>query len=281
MDVMDFGPIPVSRLKEENSAIFAALDQGRRVLVSRRGVVVAAIEPASVRTHTLQLANYALGDRGPEDELTATEIGQGSPSAFIKRAEEGHSCLLTRANKVYGVIGPARSDETLDRVQARERMLSEFERDHPDATPEEFARAGELADVAAAGLNRPALIDVDALFSPGVLDRVSSPDWMQSLPRAALVEPDPRVVVMETSLDAVLLKGLALEHLEQQADAVKVLETAVTKFGHVTDVSVRWKVAQVMVELAHVQAGLSHYEDALKIADEALLRLEDIGSENG
>lgn len=278
MDAMDYGPIPVSRLKEEHSAIFSALDQGRRVLVSRRGVVVAAIEPASLRTHALQLAQYALGERGPEDELTATEIGQGSPSAFIKRAEEGHVSLLTRGNKVYGVLGPARLDETLDQVRTRESMLSEFERNHPEATPEEFARAGELADLAAAGLEVPSLTDVIQPADIHELDRGTAVGWrhMHLSTPPPLREPDVHVALAETSLDAVLLKGLALEHLERPGDAAEVLKSAVIKFGHEPDVNVRWKVAQVMVELAHVHTGLMKFQDALTIADEALSRLEDI-----
>lgn len=281
MDGTDYGPVPVSRLKEENAAIFAALDQGRRVLVSRRGVVVAAIEPASLRTHGLQLATYALSERSPEDELTATEIGQGSPASFVKRAEQGRTCLLTRSNKVYGVLGPARSDETLDQVQARERMLAEFERDHPDATPEEFARAGELADLATTGGEGATLVDVVPSVRIRQLDEANASNWVQSLPHAALHDSNSHVALIETALDAVLLKGLALEHLKRPADAAQVLETAVQKFGRETDASVRRKVAQVMVELAHVQTGLSKYEDALKIADEALVRLEDVELENG
>ena len=89
MSTRDFGAVPVSRLKDEATRIFAALDQGRKVLISRHGLVIAAIAPASVQQHAYALARFAVSDTAGLDEMTATEFSQGSPSGYIRKAEAG------------------------------------------------------------------------------------------------------------------------------------------------------------------------------------------------
>lgn len=145
----DYGPVPVSRLKDESTRIFAALGDGRRVLISRRGQVVAAIEPASIDRHAAELARFALPSEGPMAEITASDLSQGSPSERVRAAESGTPSLLTRNNKVYGVLssvppapaGNARQARLDEWVAAREHALTEFEQSHPDATPAQFAAA--------------------------------------------------------------------------------------------------------------------------------------------
>lgn len=145
----DYGPVPVSRLKDESTRIFAALGDGRRVLISRRGQVVAAIEPASIDRHAAELARFALPSEGPMAEITASDLSQGSPSERVRAAESGTPSLLTRNNKVYGVLssvppapaGNARQARLDEWVAAREHALTEFEPSHPDATPAQFAAA--------------------------------------------------------------------------------------------------------------------------------------------
>jgi HSP20 family protein len=132
----------MSRLKQEANKVFPALREGRRVLLSRHGAVVAAIEPVSLDRHSRELARFALPS---EDEtvlnLTARELMQGSPSDYVRRAEEGYPSLVTRANKVYGVLTSSKPAETLRSIDEREDALAHFERQHPDASAEDFAAA--------------------------------------------------------------------------------------------------------------------------------------------
>ncbi|MEI2777157.1 MAG: hypothetical protein V9G19_14540 [Tetrasphaera sp.] len=146
MSEPDFGPIPVSRLKGESGHIFAALGQGRRVLISRRGQVVAAIDPATVERYPEELARFALPGEQHMDELTASDLSQGSPSEAVRAAaEDGVSSYVTRNSKVYGVLSglPVASPEDAAGytywVDERERAMTSFEADHPDATAEQFA----------------------------------------------------------------------------------------------------------------------------------------------
>lgn len=143
----DYGPVPVSQLKAETGRIFAALSADRRVLISRRGEVVAAIEPASVARFTRELAAFALPGDSPFAELTASDLSQGSPSESVRAAEAGSPAFVTRNNKVYGVLAalpqpPLTAPGTYEAwLAGRERALAAFAAQHPDATPEEFADA--------------------------------------------------------------------------------------------------------------------------------------------
>src|SRR5690349_598439 len=104
MRMSDYGPVPVSRLKEESQRVFGALEAGRRVMVSRYGEVVAVLDPPDVQRDALFLAAYAVGAGFAFGELTATELGQGSPSEYVRRAEIGDPSYLTRGGKVFGVL---------------------------------------------------------------------------------------------------------------------------------------------------------------------------------
>lgn len=143
MSPLDYGPVPVSRLKTEAGAVFQALQEGRRVFISRHGVVVAAIDPVSLNRHVRELARFALPVEDDEalPQLTAREFQQGSLSDYVRRAEEGSPSLVTRANKVYGVLTSPGLIETVESVDEREKALASFERQHPDASAEDFAAA--------------------------------------------------------------------------------------------------------------------------------------------
>lgn len=165
----DYGPVPISRLKGEVAKIFEALEHGRRVLVSRHGEVVAVIQPAatseSKRRYRDELIRFAVSGAKGLSVLTATDFGQGSPSAFIRAAQDGSASLVSRDNRVVGVLTQVTADqpaitESADSVDARERYLAEYERTHPEATAEDFAR--EVANwQPQLGELDPAVNDVD------------------------------------------------------------------------------------------------------------------------
>lgn len=156
---LDYGPIPMSRLKHEANAVYQALQEGRRVLISRHGAVVAAIDPVSLDRHVRELARFALPSEGDElPHLTARELMQGSPSDFVRRAEEGSPSLVTRANKVYGVLTSDVPAENAQSVDKREDALAYFERQHPDASAEDFA--AESARLASAEPSPPLTPDL-------------------------------------------------------------------------------------------------------------------------
>src|SRR5690349_9279210 len=104
MRVNDFGPVPVSQMKSESKRIFDALDAGRRVLISRHGQVVAAIDPPRLAQHEHTLAMFAIADPSGLRELSATTISQQSPALFVREAEQGTPSYVTRDHKVHGVL---------------------------------------------------------------------------------------------------------------------------------------------------------------------------------
>jgi len=132
-----YGPVPVSRMKAESSAIFTALSQGRRVLISRRGQVVATIEPADRGAHGDLLESFALGVDVPA--VSSTDLSQSYIGSFVDRARAGANVLLTKRNVVKVVVTGPPATASAESVDAEEELLAAFERDHPDASPAEFA----------------------------------------------------------------------------------------------------------------------------------------------
>lgn len=146
----DFGPVPVSRLKADAAGIYRALEQGRKVLVSRRGEVVAVVDPAEA-VPTKLLVEYVLPGRRHLGELTATEINQGSPSRAVANASHGVRSYFSKDHRVYGVLREVTADELAEElpsdeeVAARQRRIDDYLRNHPQAG------ASELAALSAAG----------------------------------------------------------------------------------------------------------------------------------
>jgi hypothetical protein len=140
---IDYGPVAVSRLRREIASVSIALDQKRRVLLSRHGQVVAAIEPPSSRFDRLLLDYTTLSrDDRTVPVLTLTQIGRGAPGPFIKDAQDGISTLITSHGRVLGVLTkkpePLSSDGASDRLE----LMKEFAAKNRDASPAEFAKFG-------------------------------------------------------------------------------------------------------------------------------------------
>lgn len=229
----DFGPVAVSRLKEELPQVLEALEQHRRVLVSRHGSVVAAIEPASTVAHGAQLASFALGSSEVR-ELSATQISQGSPAEAVSRAATGEPVLLTKRNKVYGVLGAPIAEDTLESAIRQEAELVAFETTHPDATPEEFAA-----------------------MSAAVVDP-------RPAPSGETAGAD------EVIVDAMLVKGQIQEVAKDLTGAEATFRSTIEKYRGHPDLRVRSKVAQTMVELAKVYSEEGRTEQALGLTDGAV-----------
>lgn len=258
----DFGPVPVSRLKDEAQQVYRALEEGRRVLVSRHGQVVAGIEPASVPRHSHLLASFALG-RPIVSELTATEISQGSPSEAIRRAEEGESILLTRQNKVFGVLGAPTSPETVESAQAQERLLSAFEAANPDATPEDFARASRDASVMVQA----------ALPEPG--HELTSELVESASPLEASITATATAVLV----DAYLVEGRAYGASANLSAAESAFQSGI-RFREYPDFRVQSRVAESMVELAKVYTQKGRTAEAVHWAKDAVNLLKPYAADH-
>jgi antitoxin (DNA-binding transcriptional repressor) of toxin-antitoxin stability system len=169
----DFGPIPVGRFKKEASRIAEALEDGRRVLVSKQGRVVSTIVPAGAADMEMVFAYAVHG--ATEDVLTARVVNQGSPSSYVARAAAGERLLYTKDNKAIGVLQPYDPEGEQQRLETREARLAAYERDHPEATTEEHnafedaldddlaLQAEPVIDVASVGTGQPAPITVDVV----------------------------------------------------------------------------------------------------------------------
>lgn len=138
MPQADYGPVPMSRLKEELSNVRQALRNQRRVTLSRHGVVVAAIEPPAEERHSHLLFAYTTG--GAEvTALTVTDIGRGSPSAPIRKAQSGVGVPFVDRGKVLGVVTGKPALPEADVVEDQAAAMADWVRAHQDATAEEFA----------------------------------------------------------------------------------------------------------------------------------------------
>lgn len=151
-----FGPLPVSRMKPESSLMFDALAEGRPVLISRWGQVVAVIHPSGALSDEL-LAGYVSGDLGELSELTAADINQRSPSRAVALALSGTPHYVTRDHRVYGLlralnVGELATDlPTEEQVVERQSRLDEFLRATPGASLAdviEFSEAMEREQMA-------------------------------------------------------------------------------------------------------------------------------------
>jgi LacI family transcriptional regulator len=147
----ELGPIPVSRLKIEAVSIFAALANGRRVLISRRGRVVAAIDPVgSLALETL--AQFATPGKTDMGELSASDINRRSPSAAIELSLKGVDHYVTRENRLYGVLRAIGTEELSqdhlpeEQVIERQRRIDRFLVETPDAEPEQLIRFTEQVE---------------------------------------------------------------------------------------------------------------------------------------
>lgn len=143
-----FGPIPVSQLKARATSMFDALEQGRPVLISRRGRIEAVIEPPTADLSGA-LSLYAIGG-GPElPEITSSTFNNGATKSLLDDlALQQHPVLVTRDRRVYGTMRPATPVEIQDRGDVSDAELGEalnaelvdFRRRRPDATALEVAQ---------------------------------------------------------------------------------------------------------------------------------------------
>lgn len=241
----DFGPIPASQVKSESNQIFSALEQGRRVLISRYGKVVAVIDPPLAPRDSPMLAAYAV-QGFDEPELTATEIAQGAPSEHIRRAEEGIASLVTRHNKVFGVLLPYSDEPSYSDPDEDELLLVQFEQEHPNATPAEFAT--EVARLTAGdSVGIPAAASVATLrpdLSSAVDDLADTRLWS----------------------DAILIEAVALEQTGQAVRAKRSLDRLIETLDSEDDTFLRRRVYAARVELARLHVSTGDPAAALRLA---------------
>lgn len=264
MTTSDYGPVPMAQFKERTSEVYNALDQGRRVLLSRHGRVIAAIDPASVARHARLLATYAMHDSAVA-ELSPRTIGQGSPARVIRTVQAGAQAVVTRDSKVYGVISMLPVAQTTALGAAREEeQLAAFEREHPDASPEEFAEFSEslTGEGSASSEVSTALRDMSDVY--GV--------WSGTSFAAPYVA---RLVA-----EAMHVKGIALEKTNDHPAAEEALQSAIQSLDRlpIPDADSRAKAAELLVELSKVYVADDRPADAVSVADEAVRRILGLGA---
>jgi len=107
-----FGPVPIGGLKSEVNRIFDALSDSRRVLISRSGVIVAAIDPVvAVDDEVLASYDAQRAQRGVLVDLSAGAIARGSASSWLADVELGEQVYVTKSARVYGVLRAARGTD--------------------------------------------------------------------------------------------------------------------------------------------------------------------------
>jgi|GEM_PF-3866681 hypothetical protein len=107
----DYGPVPISRVKEESDQIYEALAKGRRVLISRRGAIDSVIDPVSDVPDLLTLS-YMVPSMGPVlEQCSATDVGQGNLSERVRYAVDEHPVYFTKDRNLYGILRGIDRDE--------------------------------------------------------------------------------------------------------------------------------------------------------------------------
>lgn len=261
-----FGPIPASQVKKESTRIFDALEQGRRVLISRYGKVVAAIDPASRQRHEHLLAAYAAPGFDTVRELTATEISQDGPAERIRDAENGSAALVTKNHKVYGLLqrfDDASGDGTGTDPDVQEQLLARFEKEHPHATPAEFAAEAERVS------------ELMAEPSPA-----RAP---QSELRFDIIRPQVDVVFVDAEeddtdlrswLEAMAIRGYAHEQSGDLVAARNTFDLAIRRVRDTTDITLRRPLRQMMLRSALLHARDGDTKTALKLTEMVTAELD-------
>lgn len=230
--------VPVSRFKSEMPNVLTALEHQRRVLLSRHGNIVAAIEPPAEKHARLLLdftTRTSLAREVPV--LTMTDIGRGSPSASIRNAENGVQSLLTHRGIVRGVLTSRPEAEPLEVVDQRAAALSAFALTHPNATPEQFADFSDslsAADDVTAVAQEPVASQWLALLSQLGTAPVRTPELVTSgyVTSVNFTEYRDRVIrKLEVSYDEVGLLTNAAQLLPDILHSVRPLETYTSRIG--------------------------------------------------
>ena len=195
MRISDYGPVPISKLKHESREMFDALAEGSRVLISRRGLVVAEIRPPTEGDAHL-LASFALpaDEATPLAQLTSTTINQSASRTITEVLESDGVAFVTNAHSVLGFLEryEAEKDElSVDDHKLINSRVAAFLAKHPDATAQDVAdyqAERESAIVEAGGNQTSTLLDrARALAMAGV--EVSADSGLVR----ATVQPKPRV----------------------------------------------------------------------------------------
>lgn len=277
MATVDFGPVPVSRFKGEVQNMLTALGHQRRVLISRHGSVVASIEPPTVQ-HARLLLDFTTRTSHEREVpvLTMSDIGRGSPSASIRNAENGIESLLTHGGKVRGVLTRKPEPRPVAVVNDRASALSVFAREHPDATPQEFADFSDSLDTDASA---PAV--EDSITEDDVMDKDLTVQWVNVLAQVGKLEvPFPVLADTTAPSDEVIYVDFA--HYKDQV--IKLFERADDEVGLLTN------AAQIIPDILHLgrpavtftsparaldlRLALGSAEQAVLSAEQVFLRAE-------
>ncbi len=255
----DFGPVPASQVKKESSRIFDALGEGRRVLISRYGKVIAAIDPVTHPLYEHVLAAYAMPGFADTHELTATDISQDGPAERIRAAEDGIPSLVTKNQKAYGMLqrfdGDGESMAAASDPDVREELLARFEQGHPDATPAEFA--AEVERLAAAA---PSAVAAPALGGAARVDLV----------HPTAVDGDE----LQAWVEGMEIRGYAYEQRGDFVAARQVFDLAIERVGDTTDDRIRPRIRTLMLKSARYHAMAGDAETALKLAEAVTTELD-------
>lgn len=165
MHTENFGPVPIARFKPDSGLMFAALEEGRRVLLSKHGRIVARIEPHN-RLRPGLAASYATPGEPLLRDLNATTINQSSPSKLINEAvERGVPCFVSNQRVLYGVLHGVTdaqvAQDTPTRSQSDEiqRRINELIAERPDIDAEGLADETEAIERAVMTHDSPAAMN--------------------------------------------------------------------------------------------------------------------------
>lgn len=271
MPTPDFGPIPISQLKAQRRQIYAALSEGRRVLLSRHGRVVTVIEPMSAQHHAAILAKFAMDTPDALPQITASSFSEGSISDRIRQAEAGQPTLVTQAGKALGLLTSVTTRAEPPSDVERERAVAAFEREHPDAT------TAMLADVASGheGSDRPA--GVVGGLTPEHLGPADKEVWLarQDVLGARRNGGDS----LGEGLEAEVLRTLGVA-LIQDGDvdgASEALRGAIERFEAGSGPLARRRAVWTSLELARLWLAHGRTDDALVLTRDLV---DDLGLSN-
>ena len=279
MRTENFGPVPIARFKPDSGSMFTALEEGRRVLLSKRGRVIARIEPHTQLRPGLA-ALYATPGEQLLRDLTATRINQGSPSKLINEAVEcGVPCFVSNQRVLYGVLHGVTdaqvAQDTPSRSQSDEiqRRIDAFLTAHPDVDAERLAAETEAIERAVMATERrvrrdatdPDLIDnLPTLIGAAMHRWPASTEWYEAgVTGARGPAPTPRAADAHRW-------ARSLTRLADQADDSHDAETAYETAAQLGDVAAMLKLGHLSAARGEVARSRAWFETA--ITDDARSR---------
>lgn len=180
-DMWPLGPVPSSALKARSREVFAALADGRQVLISRYGHIVAIIEPIlALGEGEFVAAQRAVAERRA-NVVNAQQINQAGIGQQLSQLDRGSSFIVARELQAAGVMRAVASSDISTLVDLAHD--SSTSRNANTIGPDEHLAASLARHVRACFASAKLALEEGAAMTSlsdllsGVLELTGTPKW--------------------------------------------------------------------------------------------------------